>query len=173
MLVTKLVIVFTWQPTQEEYLLKVVHFLESSEKTSEYTNQLCWKRYIQDFMKIEFHIPCSGEKVVNVLAEQFYRVLKSEQIVFERFLRFHASVTVRHLSITRLLPTLFKLQSYGLEEISSKMNVIETENISERLSSVFTDTLFDILKNLFETDQSDNSVETFKEWHELFFHSVS
>lgn len=128
---------------------------------------------MQDFMKIEFHIPYSGEKVVNVLAEQFCHVFNSECSVFDRFLRLHACVTVRHLSITRLLPTLFKLQNYGLKEISSKVNMMETENISERLSSVFTDTVYDILKNLFESDQSDNSIENFKEWHELFLHSVS
>ena len=163
------------QPSQQEYLQRVVHFVVTSETQPQSTSYICWRKYLKDFVKLEFRDASSfNDNVMDTLAEYFYHMLESETDVFNRFIKLHACVSVRHLNIVRCLPTFSQLQDCNLKKFLTQKNLMQTfsDTESDQLSSLFIDTLYNIVSEVLSISSDDSSKE-FKAWHELFLQSVS
>lgn len=145
---------------------RIADYMDSSEEQPDISHQMCWRKYLQDFVKFELHIPSSADKVVDALAEHFYNAFKSERNVFIRFLKLHSHVSVKHLNIVRLLPTIYQLQNHGLERFLAEAQSL---SVTDLFSSFITDTLYNMLSEYLSQDLSDD----FDSWHKLFLQSVS
>ena len=149
-----------------------MQFIQISEEKLQVTNFLCWRKYLQDFVKLEFHITHAKNEVLNTLAEHFHHMFVSEKDVFVRFLKLHTHVSVKHLNIIRCLPTLFHLQDYGLEHVIADTTVMQPFRVSDQIPSLLIDSLYNLVTELLSSS-NDDSIQKFKAWHELFLQSVS
>lgn len=133
---------------------------------------MCWKNYIQDFIKLEFHNYCFGDQIVNALAQYFYSLCESEPNIFFRFIKLHARASVNYLNIVRCLPMFLHLPDHSIERFFKQEEMLKSLSDSDHFFSFFIDTLFSIISELF-SNSSDDSNQELNTWHDRFLQSVS
>ena len=126
------------------------------------SNGHIWKMYLSDFIETKFfHDP--DEKLVQVNSDMLMLRLSvaSDRNVLFRMFDLHAIVAADHLSLTRALPTMRKVN-----ELKLLHNIQwSPENMSNNLSEFVVYTLYEYICKCWNDTEPENSLQ---KWYDIF-----